>query len=169
MTDLVQRLRQFRRTPLFQPVHDAADRIEQLEAELEAVGAGGVQPMRGDGTTPTKPYAWVYQHEETGRATCVLAQQVEWGWEENNPRWIKGLALYTATPPAQTPPLQLSAREVELLDGMIGAQLDHAKRCDNIPNRAMADKQKGWDMERAALLQKLKAAHGIKDQEGGAA
>jgi hypothetical protein len=53
---------------------------------------------------------------------------------------------------------------------MIGAQLDHAKRCDSIPNRVMADTQKGWDMERVNLLQKLKAAHGIKeDQEGGAA
>jgi hypothetical protein len=36
MTDLVKKLRQFRRTPIFQPVHDAADRIEQLERELNA-------------------------------------------------------------------------------------------------------------------------------------
>ena len=50
----------------------------------------------------------------------------------------------------------LSEREVELIDGMIQVQLDHANRCDAIANRTMAEKQKGWDMERVALLQKLK-------------
>jgi hypothetical protein len=50
----------------------------------------------------------------------------------------------------------LTERELELIDGMIAVQLDHAARCDNIANRTMAEKQKGWDMERVALLQKLK-------------
>ena len=54
----------------------------------------------------------------------------------------------------------LTGREIELIDGMIQVQLDHASRCDAIANRSMADKQKGWDMERIALLQKFKA-HGI--------
>ncbi len=53
----------------------------------------------------------------------------------------------------------LTAREIELIDGMIKVQLDHAKQCDIIANRTMADKQKGWDMERVALLQKLKELH----------
>ena len=61
------------------------------------------------------------------------------------------MALYI-TPAAQP----LTARELELIDGMIEVQLDHAKRCDNIANRTMAERQKGWDMERVALLQKLK-------------
>lgn len=61
--------------------------------------------------------------------------------------------------PEQEP---LTPREIELIDGMIEVQLHHAERCDSIPNRAMAEKQKGWDMERVALLRKLKAAHGIK-------
>jgi len=52
---------------------------------------------------------------------------------------------------------RLTAREIELIDGMIEVQLDHAQRCDSIANRAMADKQKGWDMERVELLRKLKA------------
>jgi hypothetical protein len=60
--------------------------------------------------------------------------------------------LYTTPPAAQ----RLTAREIELLDGIIEVQLDHARRCDSIANRTMADKQKGWDMERVALLQKLK-------------
>lgn len=57
----------------------------------------------------------------------------------------------------------LSAREVELIDGMIKVQLLHAQDCDRIANRVMAEKQKGWDMERVELLRKLKAAHGIKE------
>ena len=50
----------------------------------------------------------------------------------------------------------LTPREIGLIDGMIEVQLNHAERCDSIPNRAMAEKQKGWDMERVALLRKLK-------------
>lgn len=61
----------------------------------------------------------------------------------------------------------LTDREIELIDGMIQIQLDHASRCDAIANRSMADKQKGWDMERVALLQKIKT-HGIKGGQHGA-
>jgi hypothetical protein len=70
--------------------------------------------------------------------------------------------LYTAPPPRQP----LTDREVELLDGMIEVQLDHAKRCESIANRPMAEKQKAWDMERVELLRKLKAAHGIRSDDG---
>lgn len=56
-------------------------------------------------------------------------------------------------------PVAWTAREIELIDGMIRVQLDHAERCDILANRTMADKQKGWDMERVALLQKLKGAN----------
>jgi hypothetical protein len=35
--------------------------------------------------------------------------------------------------------------------------MDHAERCDHIGNRTMAERQKGWDMERVALLQKVRA------------
>ena len=68
------------------------------------------------------------------------------------------LAKWGAPQPVAREPL--SAREIELLDGMIDAQLDHAKRCDLIQNRLMAEKQKGWDMERVTLLRKLKASRG---------
>ena len=49
----------------------------------------------------------------------------------------------------------LSAREVELLEGMIEVQLHHAARCDTFANTTMAAKQKGWDMERVELLRKI--------------
>ena len=65
-----------------------------------------------------------------------------------------GIPLYTAPQPVGRVPL--TKREVELLDGMIAVQLDHADRCDSVPNRTRADRQKGWDMERVALLKKIK-------------
>jgi hypothetical protein len=49
-------------------------------------------------------------------------------------------------------------RELELIEGMIEVQLHHAAQCDAIQNRKMAEKQKGWDMERVALLRKMRAA-----------
>ena len=50
----------------------------------------------------------------------------------------------------------MTEREIDLLDGMIEVQLQHAARCDAIPNRTMAEKQKGWDMERVTLLRKVR-------------
>jgi hypothetical protein len=60
----------------------------------------------------------------------------------------------STTPPAA--PVPLTERELELIDGMIEVQLRHAEQCDGIANRTMAEKQKGWDLERVALLQKIK-------------
>ena len=51
----------------------------------------------------------------------------------------------------------MTPREIELIDGMIAVQLDHAQRCDAISNRAMSEKQKGWDMERVELLRRIRS------------
>lgn len=63
-------------------------------------------------------------------------------------------SLYTQAP---TIPEGWTQREIELFDGMIDVEEDHAERCDRIANRVMAEKQKGWDLERVALLKKCKA------------
>jgi hypothetical protein len=42
-----------------------------------------------------EPVAWMFQHEDTGLTDCVDVQQVEWGFENNNPRWKKIGSLYT--------------------------------------------------------------------------
>ena len=60
-----------------------------------------------------------------------------------------------AAHPQQPARVPLTPREAELIDGMIARELDHAARCDGIANRLMGEKQKGWDMERVALLRKL--------------
>lgn len=56
-----------------------------------------------------------------------------------------------------TPTLPLTPREIELIDGMIAVQLDHAQRCDKIGNRVMAERQKYWDMERVELLRRIRS------------
>lgn len=55
-------------------------------------------------------------------------------------------------------PVAWSEREIQLIDGMIEVQLKHARTCDSMANRTMADKQKGWDLERVTLLEKIKAS-----------
>jgi hypothetical protein len=72
-----------------------------------------------------------------------------WAWEG----WQARAAL---TQPEQEP-VAWTDRELELIDGMIEVQLRHAAQCDAIANRTMAEKQKGWDMERVALLHKIKS------------
>ena len=64
------------------------------------------------------------------------------------------IPLYTHQAPERVP---MTERELELIDGMIAVQLDHAQRCDAISNRAMAEKQKGWDMERVELLRRIRS------------
>lgn len=59
------------------------------EEIIEALRARLAQPE-------PEPVAWLFQNEETGLTECVDTQQVEWGFEKNNPRWQKIAPLYTA-------------------------------------------------------------------------
>ena len=61
----------------------------------------------------------------------------------------------------------LTTREIELINGMIDVQLDHAKQCQSMIDRpggnaTMASKQLGWDMERVKLLRKIKEHFGVE-------
>jgi hypothetical protein len=62
-----------------------------------------------------EPIGYLFQHEETGLTTVVDVQQVEWGFEKNNPRHQKIGPVYT-TPPAQPAPVQPVAFEVGLVE-----------------------------------------------------
>ena len=98
-----------------------------------------------------EPVAWCHlQYNEDGTyfADCLQHYPDSYG---NTP-------LYAAPQPAKREPL--TPRELELIDGMIEVQLNHAERCDAIANRRIAAKQKEWDMERVELLRKIRA-HGI--------
>jgi len=64
--------------------------------------------------------------------------------------------------------MNLSEREIELINGMIDVQLHHASKCQDIINRpggnvVMATKQLGWDMERVELLRKIKQHFGVEE------
>lgn len=76
------------------------------------------------------------------------------------------IPLYTHPAPR----VPMTERELELIDGMIAVQLGHAQRCDAISNRVMAEKQKGWDMERVELLRRIRylgiTAHAQKGTNG---
>ena len=43
-----------------------------------------------------EPEAYMFQHEETGNTMFVCRQQVEWGFEQNNPRLQKVGEAFTA-------------------------------------------------------------------------
>ena len=49
----------------------------------------------------------------------------------------------------------LTTRDIELINGMISVQLDHAERCGRILNKNIAEKQRGHDMERVELLRRI--------------
>ena len=68
-------------------------------------------------------------------------------------RWVVRPAYIHAATKAETK--ILTERERKLLEGLIDRELRHAAVCDAIPNQYMAEKQKGWDLERVALLRKL--------------
>jgi len=53
--------------------------------------------MRGQG----EPVAYLFQHEDTGLTDFIDLQQIEWGFEKNNPRWHKIGPVFTIPPTAQ--------------------------------------------------------------------
>jgi hypothetical protein len=76
---------------------------EFLKAELKREKALAAQPA-----PVQEPFGYLFQHEETGLTTVVDVQQVEWGFEKNNPRHQKIGPVYT-TPPAAQPATEESS------------------------------------------------------------
>lgn len=52
------------------------DRLQRFAALIEREVRGGAEPV-----------AFEFQHEDTGLIDFVDPQQVEWGFQKNNPRW----------------------------------------------------------------------------------
>ena len=59
-----------------------------------------------------EPIGYLFQHEETGLTMVVDVQQVEWGFEKNNPRHQKIGPVYTTPPAAQRQWVGLTDEEV---------------------------------------------------------
>lgn len=131
----------------------AAGHVSQELVDRALALPGAPQPAHSG-----EPVAWRYR----------MSGDMQWQYTERKEQFSHASEVEALTnmQPVEREPL--TPREIELIDGMIAVQLDHAMRCDAIANRAMADKQKGWDMERVALLQKFKAAHGSQGGQHGA-
>ena len=92
-----------------QPVREA---LLHMEAELEATNrqveilSDALAESRREVAAlkaVQEPIGYLFQHEETGLTTVVDVQQVEWGFEKNNPRHQKIGPVYTTPPAAQRP------------------------------------------------------------------
>jgi hypothetical protein len=70
----------------------------------EGIGKEAITAIKQALAAPTvqEPIGYLFQHEETGLTMVVDVQQVEWGFEKNNPRHQKIGPVYT-TPPAAQP------------------------------------------------------------------
>jgi hypothetical protein len=75
------------------------DGLLKHEAAITAIKQALAAP------TVQEPIGYLFQHEETGLTTVVDVQQVEWGFEKNNPRHQKIGPVYT-TPPEKPAPVQ---------------------------------------------------------------
>lgn len=161
MSDIVERLRILLGEGIgneaANEIETLRQRVNELESELDSLSihAGRlfpgvmIQDLFDELATlkqAQEPVAW-YDDRADGN------EKIYWGekpfyageWEP----------LYTSAPtiPAGW---RLNEREHELIDGMIEVQLHHSIQCDGMGNRSMAEKQKGWNMERVALLEKIK-------------
>jgi hypothetical protein len=80
-------------------LNDVRYRIEFGQMNLCDDTDAAIETLRTRLAQPeSEPVAWLFQHEETGLTDCIDTQQVEWGFEKNNPRWQKIAPLYTAPP-----------------------------------------------------------------------
>ena len=132
---------------------ESRQEVAALKAVQESVTWQHIESAPKDGTR-------ILCQDEKG--LIDICEWTEDRFTSSDDRTFGGHLAYTSwtslphSGPTLTATQRLTVREIELIDGMIKVQLDHAQRCDSIANRTMADKQKGWDMERVALLQKLK-------------
>ena len=127
----------------------------ECDRKPAALAQGEQEPvaqMRGNALA-----RWAHEQEEP--------PDTDWqrGYEAAR-RWVRQVGLPSLaqqdvpeTNFGNMEPVAWTDRELELIDGMIEVQLHHAAQCDAIANRAMAERQKGWDMERVALLRKIKS------------
>ena len=90
-----------------QALRMALDMIECEKYERRHVRWAIIDALKEEPAAPAQPapvqepIGYLFQHEETGLTTVVDVQQVEWGFEKNNPRHQKIGPVYTTPPAAQ--------------------------------------------------------------------
>ena len=78
------------------PWHSALDAADEFLAS---------RPPAAQPAPVQEPFGYLFQHEETGLTTVVDVQQVDWGFEKNNPRHQKIGPVYTTPPAAPVQPV----------------------------------------------------------------
>ena len=138
--------------------------ITAIREALAEESLGTEQPAQQCNPHPKAPHG--FDRNASHSADRYVCECEGWdAYEAGYQAGIEKALEFDADPQPAQQQEPLTPREVELLDGMIEVQLHHASQCDGIANRAMAEKQKVWDMERVKLLRKLKAAHGITGEQ----
>lgn len=88
-----------------------------LIARLEAALSTDRGPVK------TEPYGYAFQHEDTGLEQVVDVQQVEWGFEKNNPRWQKLGPVYLHRPPEVKTAPAVAVKERQMINNMLLSQV----------------------------------------------
>jgi hypothetical protein len=115
---------------------------EPVAAALRAILAAPVVERQPE------PEAFMYQHEETGLIGFVDIQQIEWGFEKNNPR-LKIICPLYRTPPA---PVAVLNERYEFEKGYAPEALE--RDSDEYVRMAVQMAWEGW--HRRACLDKVK-------------
>ena len=76
-----------------------------------------------------EPVVWMFQHNETGRIKFVDSQQVEMGFEQNNPRWQKIRPVYLHPHPTKLEEIEQYRMQMA---GISTAALGYWKEGDSI-------------------------------------
>jgi hypothetical protein len=104
--------------------------VTVLQAELDATNrqveilSDALAESRREVAAPVQePIGYLFQHEETGLTMVVDVQQVEWGFEKNNPRHQKIGPVYTTPPAAQRQWVGLTDDEIEKACVPLGAAM----------------------------------------------
>jgi hypothetical protein len=99
--------------------------LEKLKAFADLVRADERDLVSAAQPAPVQePIGYLFQHDETGLTTVVDVQQVEWGFEKNNPRHQKIGPVYTIPAAAQRQWVGLTDEEVQttwdsVMDGAV--------------------------------------------------
>ena len=158
-------------------IHLRAALVLKAALAQEEQAAVEIKPPNLEGATQCivrwmveTPAGWVGAWDREALQQFVTPPSREPAQEEQEPctyrceAWPECVCVHLAKPAQEQEPW--TDRELELIDGMIEVQLRHAAQCNVIANRPMAEKQRGWDMERVALLRKIRNAPPRREWKG---
>jgi len=155
----------------------AIDKDHTVSVYCERNQTAKVEAMFTPPAAPVQePIGYLFQHEETGLTAVVDVQQVEWGFEKNNPRHQKIGPVYTSPPAAPDLQAELDAtnRQVEILsDALAESRREVAARRKPLNDAQLLYAYNSlpswdWDLERLSpnlkkFARAIEAAHGIKE------